>query len=510
MKILLIVGYRVFLHPLRNFPGPFAARFTSAYGTFFVWRRTFHIDSLRLHEKYAGPVVRIAPNRLIFNSATALQDMYNNPKVVKGSSYSTQRQSAKGTPNLFNTIDKEAHSKKRRIIGPVISERSMRVFEPDMLRQIDAFLLRLLRSSRIDKFVNTTPPCERLAVDIIGQLAFGYPLNTQNDPTHRVIVEGLKTRGRRSSLYFFWPDLKILEPLFNWIEGKNTLDGLYRSVRTMIQARMAIPKDAKHDFFALASGKLSTREPGLISKDLWAEAVFFIAAGGSTTSTALSGMFFYLSRNPDVYARLASEIRSTFSSRCDIRAGHELHNCKYLRAVIDETMRMSPSSLGPAWRSQDPASIAAGEVFTVDGHVIPPGTQVGSSRYAVQHNEAFFPEPFKFQPERWLSSEDDSPEDQEARAAMRRAFAPFSLGDRSCAGKAMAYLEMSLTIAKTMWYFGFKKTPGEAGNLGETLGRPDEFQLYYSLVVENDGPNLVFTPRGEHWRDLEPSDSTSL
>ena len=439
--------------------------------------------------------------------------MYSNPKVVKGLAYQTQRQSANGTPNMFNMIDKEAHSKKRRIIGPVISERSMRVFEPEMLKQIDSFLRLLLRNSREGQVLNMTPPCERLAVDIIGQLAFGYPLNTLNDPTHRVIVEGLNTRGKRSSLYFFWPDLKIAEGLFNLIEGKNTLDGLHKSVRTMIHARMAEPKDAKHDFYALASGQIAPGEPGLISKDLWAEAVFFIAAGGSTTSTALSGIFFYLSRYPNVYERLASEIRNTFSSGHDIRQGPQLQSCKYLRAVIDETMRMSPSSLGPAWRAQDPASVAAGEAFVVDGHVIPPGTQVGSSRYAVQHNEAYFSEPYTFKPERWLPSEDGKPEtaeDHKARAAMRRAFAPFSLGDRSCAGKAMAYLEMSLTIAKTMWYFDFKTAPGEAGKIGggwpgrkDGRGRPDEFQLYYSLVVQNDGPNLVFNSRGDHWKDLE-------
>jgi cytochrome P450 len=225
---------------------------------------------------------------------------------------------------------------------------------------------------------------------------------------------------------------------------------------------------------------------------------------------------FYLSRNPTAYDRLASEIRTTFSSGRDIRQGPQLHSCKYLRAVIDETMRMSPSSLGHAWRAQDPASIAAGELFVVDGHIIPPGTQVGASKYAVKHNAKLFPEPFAFKPERWLPSEHGKPdtaEQQDARAAMRRAFAPFSLGDRGCAGKVMAYLEMSLTIARTMWYFDFQKAPGEAGKLGggspgRTGGRrrPDEFQLYYSLVVENDGPNLVFTPRGSYWKDLEANE----
>lgn len=33
---------------------------------------------------------------------------------------------------------------------------------------------------------------------------------------------------------------------------------------------------------------------------------------------------------------------------------------------------------------------------------------------------------------------------------MRQAFVPFALGDRARAGKAMAYLESGLTIAKTL------------------------------------------------------------
>ncbi|ROW12524.1 hypothetical protein VMCG_00732 [Cytospora schulzeri] len=440
------------------------------------------------------------------------KDIYNNPRVTKGQAYVQLRQGGRGTPNLFNTLDKATHRKKRRIIGPVVSESSMRVFEPDMRQQVDSFLVQLLRSSCRGETVDMTPRCERLGVDVVGQLAFGYPLNTQVEATHRVIVEGIQIRSDRSSLYFFWPRLRVLEPLFNVIEGKHKLDGFYKSVTTMIAARMALPKEAKHDFYALASGEIGPGEPGLISKDLWAEAVFFIAAGGSTTSTAMSGIFFYLSRNPDAYARLASEIRTTFTSGGEIRQGPQLNGCKYLRAVIEETMRLSPSTLAPAWREQEPASAAAGEPFIVDGHVIPPGTQVAVSQYTLQHNKAYFPEPYEFRPERWLEPGPgkEIAEQRDARTAMRRAFAPFSIGDRACAGKSMAYLEMRLAIARTLWYFDFERAAGEAGKLGEGWqgrmdgrGRLEEFQLYDSIVVDHNGPNLVFKPRGEYWKELE-------
>lgn len=187
-------------------------------------------------------------------------------------------------------------------------------------------------------------------------------------------------------------------------------------------------------------------------------------------------------------------------------------------------MRMSPSALTPAWREQEAASAAAGESLIVDGHVIPPGTQVAVSQYSLQHNPKYFPEPFEFRPERWLAPESgdgkplaETDEQREARTAMRRAFVPtFPIGDRSCAGKAMAYLEMRLTVAKTLWYLDFERAPGEAGELGggwpgktDGRGRRDEFQLYDSIAVDHTGPNLVFLPRGGYCEELDPGVITS-
>lgn len=238
-----------------------------------------------------------------------------------------------------------------------------------------------------------------------------------------------------------------------------------------------------------------------------------IHVGGTTISAALSAIFFYLSRYPAVYTRLAAEIRTTFTSGRAIQTGPQLKGSKYLRAVIEESMRMSPPFLGTFWR-QPHSSYR--EPFVVDGHVIPPGTIVGVSPYCVMHNKAYFPEPFEFRPERWLGSDagQDSVDvaDAEAehhRSIMRSAFAPFALGETGCLGKAMAYQEMSLVVAKTLWYFDFEKAAGEAGKLGEGepgrtdgRGRKDEYQLFDLAVADHDGPNLVFRPRDEYWKEL--------
>lgn len=384
----------------------------------------------------------------------------------------------------------------------------MRIFEQTMQDQINIFLRILYKSSQSEsKIINMSPRCERLAVDVIGQLAFGYQLNTQLESTHRSVVQGIKARGALITLYFFWKRLSAFDSLFLKFSGRQIFDAFRRSLGTMIATRTQLPKEAKHDFYSFTSG-----ENGLDSKELWTEATLFIGAGGSTTATALSAALFYLSRNEDAYERLAVEIRETFDVGDNIKQGAKLAGCKFLRAVIDEALRMSPPTLAVTWRQQDPASVEAGDTFTVDGHVIPPGTQVALSNYTLQHDPRYFPDPYTFRPERWLPSASSSSnvdtaakQDQdETLTAMRRAFIPFLIGERNCAGRPLAYLEMSLALARTIWYFDFTKAPGEAGKLGEG-GQPsmsgpgrereNEFQLFEGFVVGHDGPNLVFTPR---------------
>lgn len=90
-----------------------------------------------------------------------------------------------------------------------------------------------------------------------------------------------------------------------------------------------------------------------------------------------------------------------------------------------------------------------------------------------------------------------------------RAFAPFAIGSRSCGGRAVAYLERSLAIAKMFWYFDFEKAKGKAGKLGQGgpgqetgRERKGEFQLYDVVTADHKGPNLTFKPRIRHWRKL--------
>ncbi|KAK0610052.1 cytochrome P450 [Bombardia bombarda] len=496
----LVASYRLLFHPLHRYPGPFFAKVTEGYGGWFAIRKRLHLETYRNFQKY-GPVVRQAPNRLVFNTATALHDIYLNPRVTKGKAYRASQMRAK-YPSMINAIDSNQHRRKKKYISPVMGDRSMRIFEPTMSSQIDIFLRLLLESSRNSSYVDMTQRCQRLGVDIVTLLAFGYRINTQTDETSRFLPALIDNFSWRISTYMQFPALKPLEHLLI-LSTLGRAVKFANMVKSMIKTRMAQDKDAHHDLYSVVAGHLGKRQVGLYNGELWPEAILFIMAGGTTTATAMSALFFYLARNPTAYARLTAEIRSTFASgRPDtICSGSQLHSCKYLRACIDEAMRMSPPVITPIE-----------EPFIIDGHVIPRGTQVAVSLYSLFHNEEYFPDSFAFKPEHWLEEAGGEGDDSSStsRESMRKVFAPFILGDRSCAGRLMAYQEASLTVARTLWYFDFELAPGKAGEVGGgTPGRADgrhragEFQLEDIMVTGHTGPNLVFRLRGEFWKELE-------
>ena len=91
---------------------------------------------------------------------------------------------------------------------------------------------------------------------------------------------------------------------------------------------------------------------------------------------------------------------------------------------------------------------------------------------------------------------------KEAVESARLAFSPFSLGTRACAGRNMAYMELSDAIAKTIWYTDFRRAEGPLGQVAAGVhgGRDGrhrelEFQLQEHLTCSHAGPFLQFRGR---------------
>ena len=82
--------------------------------------------------------------------------------------------------------------------------------------------------------------------------------------------------------------------------------------------------------------------------------------------------------------------------------------------------------------------------IVIDNTHFPAGYNIGVPNYALHHNDAYFPEPFVFKPERWIVTGgvpgNGSPIISRADVSLAySAFTTFSKGESSCAGMNLAY-----------------------------------------------------------------------
>lgn len=267
----------------------------------------------------------------------------------------------------------------------------------------------------------------------------------------------------------------------------------YSKAQAAERTKIGLDTDRKDFFYYLLNARDPETGKGFTTPELWGESNLLIIAGSDTTSTALASAFFYLVHNPRTLDKLSKEVMSTFTDLEEIHSGPILNSCTYLRAVVDEAMRISPPVGGILPREVLPGGLE------VDDMYIPEGVVVGTPHYTIHHNPAYYPDPFTFIPERWIV--DSSPTvTKEAVELAQSAFCPFSIGPRGCIGKGLAYVEVMTCIARAVYLYEMRLAPGMTtgeGNPSLEWGRQrtTEFQLRDSFTSMKDGPYVQFRER---------------
>jgi cytochrome P450 len=180
-------------------------------------------------------------------------------------------------------------------------------------------------------------------------------------------------------------------------------------------------------------------------------------------------------RNVIALAKATQEVRSKFSAKEDVRPGPDLTSCTYLRACIDEAMRLCPPI--PAIL---PREVLPGGII-IDGHYFPSGTDIGVPPFAVMRNPLYYPDPLQYKPERWIEGESATAESIELTQS---AFCPFSVGPRACIAKNLAYVELMVATSRVLWEFDVRAVP--KSRLGEDEDGNMAFGDFF--VTKMEGP----------------------
>ncbi|KAH8705075.1 putative benzoate 4-monooxygenase cytochrome P450 [Talaromyces proteolyticus] len=510
--------YRIYFHPFAKIPGPFLAKLTDAYALYHAWIKDTHLTIYSLHNQY-GTIIRYGPDKILVNDVDGMKEIYGfNANFRKGREYEAMRFNP--VHSIFNATDKKMHRRKRRLVGQGFSDSALRASESSILEHIDRFVNAVLDEDGRDEkrggwvaAKDVSVFASYLSLDLITDLVFGKSTDTLIKPDNRQFRPLLVMTGTRMTMAFQMPSAFRTGKSGQWLDlgtwMLHNVDilraqwaGMLRGwAMDRIQAeKTCTTEPSRRD---MMSTIINATDPDtgetLDPQEIGAEAFTLITAGGDTTSVGISATFFYLSRNPIAYERLVREIRSRFESVDAIRIGSTLSSCHYLRGCIDEAMRISPPIAVPLYREAGQGGATICGVFVPEGYV------AASHVYAMHHNEKYYPDPYSYRPERWLpptpAYENESISvTQEAKSA----FLAFSHGPRNCIAVNLAYLNLSLSVARLVWMADFRVPhypslvrigEGDPNDKNPLRRRVNEYQLYDIFASDKKGPMLEFRRR---------------
>ncbi|XP_003745699.1 cytochrome P450 3A6-like [Galendromus occidentalis] len=212
-----------------------------------------------------------------------------------------------------------------------------------------------------------------------------------------------------------------------------------------------------------------SKSKGLTDKEITANAFLVLAAGYETTSSSLAFITRVLLRFPEVQERLREELLEATNGG-QVFEFEKLQKCRFMESFIQEVLRMYPPI-------HSFTSRYANEQKIYGDLTVPQGVDVLASTIALHYNEEVFPNPWEFQPTRFL------PENKSV--AMSWAWQPFGAGPRNCIGMRFAQMEIKITLAKLLTKYRLSCDSEPKGDIQiPTMDRPALQQIRDPLMVK--------------------------
>ncbi|KAI0165386.1 benzoate 4-monooxygenase cytochrome P450 [Hypoxylon sp. FL1284] len=515
LLLLVKVIYNLFFHPLANIPGPFWARVSSIPSWYYANRGDRHIWLWKQFQRY-GNRVRPEPNTVLFCGPQAYADIYSSRSNVRRSHFYEAFKRNERENTLLTTIDVAAHAHRRRRLNLCFTEKSVRAASAFVVKHVDRWIDIILEENPIrtewSSPVDFSNKIDALIFDIMTDLSFGKSFEIK-EPGENLLKETSHNIGEYMRFYYSmcrFPFLKLLlwlkprglDQLLDWITPP-AAKRYSQFVSDSVTSRIALHKEQAEKpeaerrqdiFYFLAEARNpDTGLPAYDDAELRAESNMLIIAGSDTTSVCLSGIFFYLTGDPARCQKLADEIRSTFGSVDEIVHGPKLQACTYLRACVDEGIRLAPPGTCDLPREALP-----GGLKVMDQHY-PAGTIVGTVPWVDFRSQETYRDAESFRPERWIVDESTGVT-KEALAQAKSGFYPFLSGPTNCAGQNLAMAEMLITVARMLYRLDVRRAPGSTlggGSPDLGWGRNDktQMQLVDAYISLRKGPELQFRAR---------------
>lgn len=319
------------------------------------------------------------------------------------------------------TSEGEFHTRQRRLIQPAFHREQLQNYGTIMTD----YALQARERWTAGGEINMQREMMRLTLGIVARALFDADVEGDAKPVGEAMSELV-----HSFRLFLLPFAGLIRRLP--LPQNRRLDRGVATVKEIVSRIIQEHRGGGSHNQNLLSALISVRDEdgsSLSDQQILDEILTLFTAGHETTALALTWTWYLLGNEPECAGRFYAEIDSVLQGRTP--TFEDIPNLVYTDRVVAESMRLYP----PIWLIGRQAT----EAFELDGYAIPKGSICLMSPYLMHHDARFFPDPNRFDPDRW------TPELRDARPKF--CYFPFGGGARACIGDRFAWSELILVLA---------------------------------------------------------------
>ncbi|POR35605.1 Uncharacterized protein TPAR_04203 [Tolypocladium paradoxum] len=427
----------------------------------------------KLHK--TQPVLRTGPNSLSFGSVKAIKDIYGHgTPCTKEEAYTLTA----GTHfHLADVVDKGEHARKRKVLSSAYALKNLERWEHKVADKASRMLAQIDKrcSSPLPKGQSYADPGEPLvdfrswinffSLDAIADIGLSEQLGLLDQGHDRVVAQrpdgstfevGLReclypTARKQSLLLWSYDYYKFLDKISNILPFYRSMSRSAAGWDAIVLRLASLRLDRYRagekldDFFQALMEDKNGAAHGLEWGEIVAEVGIMMNAGSVTTAIAITNALHQLLRSPRAMGLLREELDAALEPDEVIAPYDKVKHLPYLRACLDESLRLFPPTPQGLPRKTPP------EGTTIMGRYVPGNTTVSVSALVAHRDETAFPDAEQYIPERFLG---------ESGKGLQSSFIAFSAGARGCIGRNISYLEQAVLLASLVHRYEFAMAKG--------------------------------------------------
>lgn len=425
----------------------------------FLFRKTSFIDysnylyNYNPNVKYIGTMDFTSPNILVRDPELIREvSIKNFEHFTDHRSIITEDADPMFAKNVFS-LRGERWREMRTILTPSFTASKMKFIFQLTSKCSQQFVDYLCEHPEYLELINSRDMFNRFTSDVIASVAFGVNVNSMEDRDNEFFMKGKDVfsnsfRGMVKLLVMrFFPRLVKFAGIT--IIPTDTTNFFRKVIADNIKEREErgiVRPDMLH-LLTHAKDKVTTYE--LTIDDITSQAFLFFLGGSDSVANLLCYMCHELALNPDIQDRLHEEVKRHFEEVNGEISYETLFTMEYMDMVISETLRKYPSLIfiDRLCTKKFEFPPAAPEY---DGAVLYPDETIWIPVYAMHHDPKYFPEPDKFDPERFSAKNKDN--------IVPYTYLPFGVGPRKCIGDRFVLMVVKILMANFLYKFVVKPT----------------------------------------------------